>query len=76
MSKASETTADIQTQMQTSGHSRDINTVELTQADVLGTDVPAPWEVGPPINNVNSNNGTTQSFIKSIKIAKTGPTEV
>ena len=28
----------------------DINTEDLTQADV-----PAPEEVGPPINNVNSN---------------------
>ena len=62
--------------MQASGHSRHvITTEELTQANVLGTDVPAPWEVCPPINIVNSNNVTTQSIIKLIKIAKTGPTE-
>ena len=51
--RASEPTIDIQMQMQTSGHSSDSNTEDLTQADV-----PASGEEGPPINYVNSNNVT------------------
>ena len=48
--QASELTIDIPMQMQISGHSSDVNTEDLTQANV-----PALGEVGPPINNVNSN---------------------
>ena len=62
--QASETTIDLQTQMQTSGHSSEINIEDLTQADV-----PAPEEVGPPINNVN-NNATIQYPQSQSKLPK------
>ena len=62
--QASKTTIDLQTQMQTSGHSSEINIEDLTQADV-----PALEEVGPPINNVN-NNATTQYPQSQSKLPK------
>ena len=56
--QASETTTGIQTQMQASLHSNDINTEDLTQAAVPTIDVPSKEAVSA------SSNSTNRKFIE------------